>query len=70
MTSKQKKVLYRIIIATVLIVVVSLFCKFWPIPKYIEEHHGNTINVFFDTMKIIVTRILVVCMRNCRFGNG
>ena len=27
MTSKQKKVLYRIIIATVLIVVVSLFCK-------------------------------------------
>ena len=28
MTSKQKKVLYRIIIATVLIVAVSLFCKF------------------------------------------
>mgnify|MGYP004664452207 FL=1 len=36
MTSKQKKVLYRIIIATVLIVVVSLFCKFVEPDTWIE----------------------------------
>lgn len=36
MTSKQKKVLYRIIIATVLIVVVSLFCKFVEPDAWIE----------------------------------
>ena len=36
MTSKQKKVLYRIIIATVLIVVVSLFCKFVKPDTWIE----------------------------------
>lgn len=36
MTSKQKKVLYRIIIATVLIVVVSLFCKFVGPDTWIE----------------------------------
>ena len=36
MTSKQKKVLYRIIIATVLIVAVSLFCKFVEPDTWIE----------------------------------
>ena len=36
MTSKQKKVLYRIIIATVLIVVVSLVCKFVEPDTWIE----------------------------------
>ena len=36
MTSKQKKVLYRIIIATVLIAVVSLFCKFVEPDTWIE----------------------------------
>ena len=36
MTSKQKKVLYRIIIATVLIVVVSLVCKFVKPDTWIE----------------------------------
>ncbi len=36
MTSKQKKVLYRIIITTVLIVVVSLFCKFVEPDTWIE----------------------------------
>ncbi|MCI5805595.1 MAG: cadmium-translocating P-type ATPase [Clostridium sp.] len=36
MTSKQKKVLYRIIIATVLIVAVSLFCKFVELDTWIE----------------------------------
>ena len=36
MTSKQKKVLYRIIIATVLIVVLSLFCKFVEPDTWIE----------------------------------
>ena len=36
MTSKQKKVLYRIIIATVLIVMVSLFCKFVEPDTWIE----------------------------------
>ncbi len=36
MTSKQKKVLYRIIIAIVLIVVVSLFCKFVEPDTWIE----------------------------------
>ena len=36
MTSKQKKVVYRIIIATVLIVVVSLFCKFVEPDTWIE----------------------------------
>lgn len=36
MTSKQKKVLYRIIIATVLIVEVSLFCKFVEPDTWIE----------------------------------
>ena len=36
MTSKQKKVLYRIIIATALIVAVSLFCKFVEPDTWIE----------------------------------
>ena len=36
MTSKQKKVLYRIIIASVLIVAVSLFCKFVEPDTWIE----------------------------------